>query len=401
MLRRKAYVFLRPLPQEVNKGARVKLRWAPIDELDLNLAAMLPLIGFKHPNAFSEVKSGELQMLSSPDSWGSDCLTYIAGLYYIESDVGYDPVDLYPGPVDLATLPAIGPTLGAGLDRILAPIYAQLPPGLDPVTVRIRGILHTESSAAFFQTTGKVTDWLSVTAGGRYQTETRTLAESTVGTPAAPKLLPFPRQSEDTRNFSPKISLDLRPLAMWLLGFIVFARWVPPLSPALGAAEISQEYLSRSTDIRIAMALMGIGSIFYLPFTIVITDFIKKIEGSSTILSTTQVVGGVVGQITFFIPSFIWAAAAFRDGRDPQVILAMSDIAWITFMTAWPPFFLQFVAQGADLSPVGRLSAGVDQPGVLSRDAGAVLQDRAVQGRLPGMDSSSGGFRWPCFWPGC
>jgi len=136
-------------------------------------------------------------------------------------------------------------------------------------------------------------------------------------------------------------------LALWLIGFALIAHWVPPVSPASSAVEVAAIYVDRSIAIRIAMALMGIGSIFYIPFTIALADFIKKIEGDSIILSFTQLAGGIVGQITFFIPAFIWAAASFRADRDPEVILAMADVAWITFMTAWPPFVLQFASLAA------------------------------------------------------
>src|SRR5690606_5043305 len=95
-----------------------------------------------------------------------------------------------------------------------------------------------------------------------------------------------------------------------------------------------------------AAAMMGIGSIFYLPYTAVIADFIKQIEGRSIILTSIQIAGGVVGQITFFIPSLILAAAAFRPERNMETSLAMSDVAWLTFMTAWPPFVLQFASLG-------------------------------------------------------
>jgi iron complex outermembrane receptor protein len=175
-------------------------------QLDFD-ASPLPLVSFRHPNAFSDIRTAELQFLSNGESWGSDWLTYIGGLYYIESTAGYDPVDLFPGLNSLSSLPVLGPVLDS---ELLAPLLGLLPPGIDPITVRIRGILDTESTAAFFQGTARITDWLSVTAGGRYQTETRALVDSTVGTPLVPRLISYARQSADTTNFSPKVSLDLR-----------------------------------------------------------------------------------------------------------------------------------------------------------------------------------------------
>jgi len=279
------------LPSEISRGGRVKLRWAPGDNLDLTLAALkiqssgagtslaaqiapkplvrvlgqqapppyetdadyaasndtnteviygdgtwnlpwfdmrlllanqeihalegldfdataLPLVSFEHPNAFSEIQTAELQLISNSDSWGSDWLTYIGGLYYIRSDAGYDPVDLFVAVEDISSVPVVGPVLGPILDPLLGGILDPLL----PVSVRIRGILHTNSSAAFFQTTSKFTDWLSLTVGGRYQTETRELTKATVALYEFDQpIISYAPRSKDTSNFSPKVSIDVRP----------------------------------------------------------------------------------------------------------------------------------------------------------------------------------------------
>lgn len=167
-----------------------------------------PLVSFQHPKGFSDMQTGELQVLSNDESWGSDWLTYIGGVYYLESSAGYDPLELYPGVRELGDLPGIGPTIGAQLDTLRTQ-FGVLPG--NPITVVSRGIVDTESLAFFFQGTAAVTDWFSVTAGGRYQKEDRALVTSTVGTPENPDAVQFPLQSTKTTNFSPKLSLDFRP----------------------------------------------------------------------------------------------------------------------------------------------------------------------------------------------
>lgn len=179
-------------------------------------ATKLPLVSFRQSGGFADIRTAELQLLSNKDSWGSEWLTYIGGLYYINSDAGYNPVDLYVGFHDANALPVVGQqALGQIINPLLNPLLDQLssllPTPVDPVTVRIRGILHTDSTAAFFQSTGKVTDWLSITAGGRYQKEARKLTKATVGTPDFDSLISYAAQSTDTSNFSPKISIDVRP----------------------------------------------------------------------------------------------------------------------------------------------------------------------------------------------
>ena len=130
--------------------------------------------------------------------------------------------------------------------------------------------------------------------------------------------------------------------ALWFVGFVVFAQWIPPVAPSRGAQQIADLFSSRSTSIRIGMVLMSVGTVFYLPWTMLLSDLIKEIEGSSFFLSGTQLVAGVLSAITFFIPSYLWAAAAFRPNRDPEITQALSDLGWLMFITPIAPFLMQY-----------------------------------------------------------
>lgn len=129
----------------------------------------------------------------------------------------------------------------------------------------------------------------------------------------------------------------------WLLGFGAIAQWIPPLPPSAGPEEVARLYRENSLQIRIGMIFVLIGATFYLPWTMFLADYIKRLEGNSFFLSGTQFAAGLMSSITFFIPSFIWACASFRPERDPAVVQGISDIAWLIFITSWPPFVLQYV----------------------------------------------------------
>ena len=195
-----------------------------------------PLTTFESLGQFADVKTGEFQVLSNDDSWGSDWLQWIGGVYYIDSSAGYDPLLFSAAPEVLnflANPPADGPLsvlqgltnpLIGGLSDISDVIGIPLDDIINGgVTLNLQGVLDTESTAFFAQATAELTDTLSLTVGGRYQTETRTLAKSTTryvpnaGNPT--QVIPAfdfntplfgqngPRE-EDTSNFSPKVTLD-------------------------------------------------------------------------------------------------------------------------------------------------------------------------------------------------
>ena len=130
----------------------------------------------------------------------------------------------------------------------------------------------------------------------------------------------------------------------WLLGFVVFAGWFPPTPPSTGAQEMADLFRSQSVSIRICMVFMTVGAVFYLPFTMLLSDLIKEIERPSALLAGTQLAAGILCTLTFFIPAYIWTAAAFRPERNPEITQALTDLAWLLFMTGLGPFALQYVS---------------------------------------------------------
>ena len=130
---------------------------------------------------------------------------------------------------------------------------------------------------------------------------------------------------------------------LWLVGFVVFARWIPPLPPWEGAQQIADLFRARAVPIMTGMVLMIVGSALYLPWTATLADLIKEIEGSSHFLSGTQLAAGIMAASTFFLPAMIWATAAFRPGRSPEITQALVDLGWLLFITPIAPFILQYL----------------------------------------------------------
>lgn len=134
---------------------------------------------------------------------------------------------------------------------------------------------------------------------------------------------------------------------LWLVGFVFFAQWIPPIAPSASAADVATLFQARSVPIRVGMVLMSMGTVFYLPWTMVLAGLIKEIEGRSFFLSGTQLAAGTVSAMTFLLPAFLWTAAAFRPERNPEITQALVDLGWLLFITPIAPFILQYVILAA------------------------------------------------------
>jgi iron complex outermembrane recepter protein len=196
-------------------ASRQSIRTTALVDYD---ATKAPLVSFI-ANQLADVDTQELQILSNASTPGADWFKWIGGVYHIESLAGFGDVLFSLG----RDFPAFTGILGAlqnALDPVLGltQLTQALGGSLDGLGTRVdieaMGLLRTNSTAGFFQGTVQLPADFSLTLGGRYQTETRSLLSSRdqvqlTNTVAIP-LFNFADQTAETSNFSPKIGLDWR-----------------------------------------------------------------------------------------------------------------------------------------------------------------------------------------------
>lgn len=194
----------------------------------------VPIAAFSTNNQYSDYQTLEVQFLSKDDE-GDEYFDWIAGLYYLESEVGYDPAHLYVGSDfvngllnDVLGLPS---SLSGPIDSILKLLpLGSTPLGETGLDIAFNALLGTKSFSAFTQTTIHITDWADITLGGRYQEEERFLIKSETGIMAPDgnsviKLFQFPLEASVESNFSPKavfsahVSESVMLYASWSKGF--------------------------------------------------------------------------------------------------------------------------------------------------------------------------------------
>jgi hypothetical protein len=135
-------------------------------------------------------------------------------------------------------------------------------------------------------------------------------------------------------------------IVFWLAGFGFCAGFLPPLSPARSAADIAQQFADNSNSIRLGLFLTMLGGTLTGPWVAAITVQMKRIEGLFSPLAYTQLGMGMGGILLFIIPIMNLQAAAFRPGRNADLVQLANDMGWIPFVGVWSMAFVQNIAIG-------------------------------------------------------
>lgn len=146
-----------------------------------------------------------------------------------------------------------------------------------------------------------------------------------------------------------------------LVGFAVLAGFWPPPGPDLTAEQLAAHFEAHRTGILAGMVMMAFAGPWYYVWSAVISKVIARNEGPMGVLSTVELLGGLLTALVTFVPPTIWITAALRAGiRSPQEIQLMYDFGWMFFDITFSGSSLQMLAYGL-----------------------AVLADRRVEPLLP------------------
>lgn len=199
--------------------------YADVDEAHYDLdSTELSEAYFYSADQFNNQKTYELQILSNEDTWLSEHIEWVAGLYRLEGEGGFGSLYLTLNAAGLATN-----LIGLPLPDILGPILGPIINMTPDVVLGNGGILETESNSAYMQATWFTTSWLNITAGVRYQEETRGITNSyldvvnpLVGNPPNEyyksgdqsqniRLADFSAPDLEDKTISPRIAIQLFP----------------------------------------------------------------------------------------------------------------------------------------------------------------------------------------------
>jgi UDP-N-acetylmuramyl pentapeptide phosphotransferase/UDP-N-acetylglucosamine-1-phosphate transferase len=115
------------------------------------------------------------------------------------------------------------------------------------------------------------------------------------------------------------------------IGFVGLAGFLPPPSPG-GLDEVAAVYSGNTDGIRAGLLLTCFAGGLLGPWVAAISTVLKRIEGPDSPLTYTQLGLGMVTLIVFTVVPMVLQTAAFRPDRNPDALLALHDLGWITFI---------------------------------------------------------------------
>lgn len=136
--------------------------------------------------------------------------------------------------------------------------------------------------------------------------------------------------------------MDLRPqwISLWLVplfgaimavAFVAFPGFLPPMAPSMTAEQVADFYAQHTMAIRFSMVTFNLCAIMLIPFFMTIAVQIKRMSLPSHVLAYSYLGAAATGATLFAIADVFWLIAAYRPGRDPQLILLLNDMAWLVF----------------------------------------------------------------------
>lgn len=130
------------------------------------------------------------------------------------------------------------------------------------------------------------------------------------------------------------ISLWTAPVfgAVLLIAFVAFPGFRPPMSPQLSADQVAAFYADHTAMIRFSMITYNLCAIMLLPFFMVIVVQMKRMATQSHVLAYCYLTATVSGATIFALADIFYLVAAFRPDRNPELLLLLNDLAWITLV---------------------------------------------------------------------
>lgn len=120
--------------------------------------------------------------------------------------------------------------------------------------------------------------------------------------------------------------------ALFLLAYLLFPGFSPPLSPTMTPEQVAAFYQAHVAGIRGVAIFCNIIAATLVPLFAVIAVQMLRVVNSSPVLAYSYIICAGIGITEFILADYAWGVAAFRPERDPQLISLLNDMAWFFFI---------------------------------------------------------------------
>lgn len=129
---------------------------------------------------------------------------------------------------------------------------------------------------------------------------------------------------------------------LYLLGLVVVAGFIPPPAPGWSDEIVGNYFRDRHVRILAGMSICAFASALYVPWGVAISGQMLRMEkGRVPALGVLQGISAGLGAVFFALSPFLWLTIAYRAGHSGDVMVALNDFAWISWIVSWPFFFVQ------------------------------------------------------------
>jgi hypothetical protein len=115
------------------------------------------------------------------------------------------------------------------------------------------------------------------------------------------------------------------------IGFVGLAGYLSPPPPG-DVGQVAAVYGANTNGIRAGLLLTCLAGGLFGPWVAAISTVLKRIEGPDSPMTYTQLGLGMLTLVVFTVVPMVLQTAAFRPDRDLDVLLALHDLGWLTFI---------------------------------------------------------------------
>jgi hypothetical protein len=113
---------------------------------------------------------------------------------------------------------------------------------------------------------------------------------------------------------------------------LICASALPPPSPAMTSTEVVAWYAQDTTMKRLGFWLLVMGGSVLAYYYSAIASMVKQMQGVGRIVANASSICAAVVVVTFVWPPFIGMVAAYRPDAHPDVLRALTDLFWLTYV---------------------------------------------------------------------
>lgn len=136
------------------------------------------------------------------------------------------------------------------------------------------------------------------------------------------------------------------PLAYLLtfgFGWLVLARWFPPIAPTSSPLQVAEIFRNHHFVLELAAVSIMVSTVVLVPVSALLVLVIRKIEKQTSLLTLMAGFTLTCFLVLNFYAGFSFSTAAFRVERSPDLVQFASDAGFLQFIGGIPMFIMVWI----------------------------------------------------------